>query len=265
MKPMNNLTAILINFLRPRYTIDCIKTLRKNYPDIKIMVGEQLKDRKDRDQRLRRACIEYRASWRLLPYDCGVGAGRNELIRQSNTDYILVGDDDFFYDKKAKVDKMLTFLENTDFDLIGGRIIENKVLRNYQGYIKFYKDHIVTEPIDGVEAEKIKEVEPVSGLRYTKCDLTFNFFVIRKDVAQAHAWDENIKVAYEHHHFFVHLKKAGKKVAFSPDPVVKHKMQDYPAPREYRRLRLRRSDKEYYYDSLGIDYSIGISGSKIYR
>lgn len=258
---MDNLTAIAISFLRPKYTIDCIRSLRRLYPNINISVGEQTKDKPT--EKLKKVCSDIKADYKELPYDCGVGNSRNMLIEDIDTDYVLVGDDDFLYDDKAKIKEMLTFMENTDFDLIGGRILENGRVKNYQGYIEIYDDHIKTTPIKEKEAEKIKQTEPNSGLRYKECDLTFNFFIIRTETAKECAWDENIKVAYEHHHFFTHLKKAGKKVAFSPDPIVKHKYQDYPISREYKRKRMRRSDKLYYLESLDIDYIIGISGAKV--
>jgi GT2 family glycosyltransferase len=255
---MDNLTAIIISFLRTDYTIDCIKSLRKTYPNIKILVGEQVRNKAT--EILYKTCEKNNAQYIKLPWDCGVGKSRNILIKEAKTDYILVGDDDFIYDENAKVDKMLTFIQNSDVDLIGGRILENGKVRNYQGFIEIGINFIKTTPI--IEPDNNGIIDINSGLRVLKCDLTFNFFVIKKETAQECQWDENIKVAYEHHHFFIGLKKAGKKVAFSPDPIVKHKFQNYPLTNEYRNYRLRRQDKEYYFKSLGIDYALCINGAK---
>jgi len=253
---MKNLTAIVVSFMRPEYTIGCVKSLRRNYPNIKIMVGEQIKDKPSRG--VVKVCEKYGATYVELPFDCGVGASRNKLIELVDTEYVLVGDDDFLYDERAKVDQMLEFLKNTDFDVIGGRIIQDAKVRNYQGFIKIKSKFIRTDPIKNPDS--ITKREEKSGLRFEKCDLIFNYFVARKRILEKYKWDENIKVAYEHHHFFVNLKKKKAKVAFSPDPLVLHKFQNYPVTNEYRFYRMRRQDKEYYFKSLGIDYSITISG-----
>lgn len=248
---MKDLTAIAVSFLRPQYTIDCIRSLRRLYPKLKIRVGEQGKTTKE----LKKVCSDIKADYVKLPYDYGVGNSRNKLIEGIKTKYVLVGDDDFLYEEDAKVEEMLTFMKNTNFDLIGGRIIENGVVRNYQGFINIYNDHIHTTPLN---PRAVSNIETKSGLRYKKCDLTFNFFIIKTKTAKECPWDKNIKVAYEHHHFFIHLKKAGKKIAFSPDPIVKHKYQRYPTSGEYAKHRMRKSDKDYYMKSLGVDYTIGL-------
>lgn len=252
---MNNLTAIVISFLRPRYTADCIRSLRETYPDINILVGENGHYNKE----LEEICQEVDAEYIDLEFDSGVPAGRNELIKRVETDYVLVGDDDFLYDEEAKVDQMVDFLESKkEFDLVGGRVFENGQVKNYQGYIEIYDDHLNYVAVHENEVDK---KDNFSGLSYKEVDLTFNYFVARTDEIKDVLWDENIKVAFEHSHFFIHLKKAGKKVAFSPEPIVKHKHQDYGISDEYKKFRTRRSDKHYFFKSLGIEYSNDMNGS----
>lgn len=256
---MKNLTAIVVSFLRPQYTIDCIKSLRETYPKINIIVGEQVKDRGTYE--LEYACKKYKVEYVKLPWDCGVGNSRNLLIQKVKTEFVLIGDDDFLYDKNAKIDKMLKFMLNTNFDLIGGRIIEDNVVKNYQGTIEINDKFIRTRPIN--DNESFSDIELGSDLKYSQVDLTFNFFIIRKQTALKYPWDPNIKVAWEHHHFFIILKKAECKIAYSPEPIVKHKFQNYPRTLEYQSFRSRKSDKQYYFSSLGIDYCIDIHNQKI--
>lgn len=256
---MKNLTAIIVSFLRPQYTIDCVKSLREEYPQIKIIVGEQIKDKPTYD--LKYNCKKYDAKYIELPFDCGVGNSRNLLIKEVDTEFVLIGDDDFLYDKNAKVEKMFKFMQNTNFDLIGGRIIEDNKVKNYQGIIEINDKFIRTKPIP--DNENVEMEEMASGLKYQQVDLTFNFFVIRTATALKYPWDPNIKVAWEHHHFFVNLKKNDCKVAYSPEPIVKHKFQNYPRTQEYQNFRSRKSDMQYYFSSLGIDYCIDIHNQKI--
>lgn len=252
---MNNVTAIVISFLRPKYTIDCIKSLKKTYPKIgDILVGENA----EYNEEIENAVFKVGGKYIQLEYDSGVPAGRNRLMDLVKTKYVLVGDDDFLYDKKAKVDKMVKFLEeNPEFDLIGGRVFENGQVKNYQGYIDIYDDHL---DYIIVHENEVTKKDKKSGLRYKKVDLTFNFFIARVESIRDVPWDEHIKVAFEHSHWFINLKKNNKVVAFSPDPIVDHKKQGYGVSNEYKKFRLRKSDRHYFFDSLGIEYAKGMRG-----
>ena len=254
---MKDLTAIIISFLRPKYTIDCIKSLRKEYPDIKILVGEN----GERNVDIANLVSEVGGRYIQLPFDYGVGPARNRLLSEVETKYVLIGDDDFFYDRDAKVDKMLKFLKyHKEYDVAGGRILQEDLIRNYQGHFDIQKDRIIYNLVDENE---VVEIDKASGLRYKKVDIVFNFFVARvKDIIDL-PWDKNIKVAYEHSHWFISAYRAGKNIAFLPDAVVKHKFQNYPACNRYCKFRNRRSDKEYFLKSLGIKYVRGFNNSVI--
>lgn len=263
---MKNLTAIVISFLRPDYTIACIESLRSQYPDIKIVVGENGHHSKE----LARACDKVGAKYVELPFDSGVCYARNALVKEVNTKYVMVGDDDFFYTNTAKVDKMQQFLENhEEYDLIGGRVSVDGVKQNYQGYIEKHPTHFQSHLLDVDKAEF--EIDEVSDLRYCAADLTFNYFVARTAKVLEVPWDEEIKVAYEHYSWFYDFKCAGGKVAFSPDPIVVHKpahirkkVEQTENHREYTVFRNRKSDQERFFKKYKIKYTISMNGRKTY-
>lgn len=252
---MNNLTAILISFLRPEYTIECVKSLQNQYKDINIIVG----DNAGHNDELAGFCLQYGCKYVPLPFDSGVSIGRNRLIEHVDTEFILIGDDDFYYTEDAKVPEMLEFMRNhSEFDLIGGRVIERGVVKNYQGTIDIYPDHLHYHKLDFDQCE----LDEQTGLRYQKCDITFNYFIARTQVLKDNKWDENIKVAHEHSDYFIGLKKAGVRVAFTPDAVVVHKPEHVQVARqsEYKGYRSRRSDKDYFFTKHNLKYSIGLNG-----
>jgi len=257
---MQKLTAIIISFLRPGYTKACIRSLREQYPEINIIVGEN----GNYDSSLADVCNENNAKYVQLPFDSGVCVGRNELIKLVDTEFVLVGDDDFFYDKNALTDKMLAFIENnTEFDLIGGRVSVYGVVGNYQGYTKKEDRHFETKAVDLNGEFKVDEF---SGLRYCPADLTFNYFIGRTEKIKNVPWDEKIKVAYEHFSWFFDFKENGGRVAFSPDPIVIHKPQHIKPEQssEYMKYRLRQSDKDRFFEKYGIDYIVGMNGAVAY-
>jgi GT2 family glycosyltransferase len=238
---MKNLTAIVISFLRPEYTKKCITSLQKTHPKIQILVGENGKYDDNLFKFLKKRNIPYF----LMPFDSGVGFARNRLMDEVKTEFVLVGDDDFFYTEEACVDKMVKFLEKHDeFDLIGGRIFERGQIRNYQGFMQKQGDMLRYQKLDLDRCELDKK----SGIHYQACDLTFNFFVARHDRIRDVRWDEKIKVAYEHSDWFLNAKAHGISVAFTSDAVVIHKPKlQKQVDDKYFVFRNRNSDREYFF------------------
>jgi GT2 family glycosyltransferase len=244
---MKNLTAIIVTFLRDEYLFVCVESLLTQYPDINIIIGDQ-NPSKEKKKRFEVQGIRYVE----LEYDCGLCKARNELVKLVNTDYVLIGDDDFKYEEGAKVDEMLQIIDlNDQVDLIGGRIREGGQIKNYQGYIEEYNNHFVYLPLTNLE-------------QVAQVDLTFNFFVAKTAAVKAVQWDEQIKVAYEHSSFFIDFKRAGYKAYFTPDSIVIHKPAINTPPREnhnkYKQFRSRRSDKKRFFEKYGIEYVIDMNG-----
>lgn len=251
----NKLTAIIVTFLRDDYLKICLESLRKTYPEINIIVGDNGRTSNDKKE----MCERYEAEYFELPFDCGLCTARNMLVDMVETPYILVGDDDFKYDKNAKVDEMLDFLEVTDdYSLVGGRIIEGGVLRNYQGNIDDNGNHFIYHPLQFTDHEE-----------FIPCDITFNFFVARTEDVKAVRWDDEIKVAYEHSAFFIDFKRAGKKVCFFSKAIVEHKptlpeMTELAKKEisEYQYYRSRKNDKKRFFKRFGIEFVIDMQGRR---
>lgn len=258
-KNIENLTAIIVSFLRPEYTIACIRSLKKTYPSIQFIVGENGQFDQDISDEVEKHGGEYA----MMHFDAGVCIARNRVLDLVTTDYVLVGDDDFFYDKEARVDQMQTFIENhNEFSLIGGRINQgaSRVL-DYQGWIDFQEKHLLYRPLKVEEFPF--EYDRKSKLRYAEVDITFNYFVARKsDMVK---WDENIKVTFEHSDWFIAMKKAGRKMAFAPDAIVIHKQVGITVKERarYQEFRSRRNDSIYFFKKHGVEYVIGFEGKRL--
>lgn len=252
---MKNCTAVIINFLREPFMFHCVNSLKQHYPDIQIKVAENGFVTEEKKQKLAEMGVDYIP----VEWDAGVCKGRNALVSQVKTKYVLVGDDDFEYTKDTKVDQMVQFLEeHPEFDLVGGRIFEKGKLKDYQGDMEIVDKAFKYTPLKLGDYEK-------GNIRYKKCDLTFNFFVARTKLCQKVKWDENIKVRYEHSDWFYSVKQAGGSVAFTPDCVVNHKPAiQFNAPRKYGVCRGRASDKEYFYKKHKIEKVIDMFGREVY-
>ena len=80
-----NLTAIIKTFERPRALDRLIRSIRRDYPDLPIIVGD------DSFHPYRRTDVEYLR----LPPDIGASAGRNAMLHRVQTPLFLQLDDDF--------------------------------------------------------------------------------------------------------------------------------------------------------------------------
>lgn len=249
----NNLTAIIISFYRPEYLEECLDSIKRQYPYINIIVGNN----GPADDYKEELCTYHNAKYIKLPYDCGVCVGRNMLVDEVKTPYVLVGDDDFYYEKESKVDLLLYIIENSDLDLVGGRIRENNNIRDYQGFIHERGDHLKYEKL---------EIDGNNTRMYQRCDLTFNYFVAKVEAVKDTKWDEKIKVAYEHSTFFIDFKRKGYKVGFNCDAIVTHKspivIKNREEHKQYAVYRNRKNDKKRFFEKFGIDYTITMSGYK---
>lgn len=253
-------TAIVINFLREPYLRKCLDSLQALYPQINVKVGE---NGHYTDEKKKWIESVKERKYYDLPFDSGVCVGRNRLMKKVRTKYVLVGDDDFMYTNDSKVDKMIEFLEaNPEYDLVGGRIHQNGRIHNYQGFFEFNDKNLNIKAFntDGASYKKCEK----SGLRYANCDLVFNFFVARTKAIKEVLWDEKIKVAYEHSSFFIAFKEAGKKVAFSPDPIVIHKpkIAEQINMQEYSKYRRRKTDKKRFFEKHNIVTLTDMQGHK---
>ncbi len=243
---MPKITAIIVSFMRPQYTIDCIRTLHERFPKIKILVGENYREEEDVRKEVERAGGKYF----IYPYDSGNSFVRNRLVEKVKTKYVLVGDDDFWYDENTKVYEMAKFLEKTDFDLIGGAArypwVENQ--KGHRFMIEECNEGILFK---NAELDDL-ELEPKSGLRFIKCDSVAQFFVAKtKSMIK---WDERMKAVYEHPKFFIDFKRTGKKVAYTPDSIVWHKKQGNLNSEEYKSMRWRKGDLDAFLKALDIKY-----------
>ena len=248
---MKDLTFLIVTFLRDEYLFDCIKSIRETYGyEPKIIVGDNNRKTKKRKEFVEK----YKGQYVDLPFDSGVSKGRNTLVKKIKTKYTCVGDDDFHYNKNAKVDVLYKFARKKEVDLVGGRVFERGRLRDYQGYIDMYDYYFKYRPIE--DSEKI-----------TKCDIVFNYFVAKTKLLKENTWDDKIKVVHEHSDFFITLKKTKANVYYHPEPKVLHKKEDIEIKYQDKYLPFRRrlTDRDYFFKKHKIHFSEGFTGARIYH
>ncbi|MDQ0339008.1 glycosyltransferase involved in cell wall biosynthesis [Caldalkalibacillus uzonensis] len=193
-------TAIIKTFERPHCLNRLVDSIKKYYPDLPIIVAD------DSLKPVPRSDVEYH----ILPFDSGLPKGRNFLIQQVKTPYVLVLDDDYCFIEETKIEKLLDVLENSDIDIVGGRLLEKNHVRSFHG--KLIR-----------RGTKLRKVRKSNGKQYgcRLYDYINNFFLARTETLRKYKWDEQFKTGGQHIDFFLSYK--GKiKVALHPEVFIYH-------------------------------------------
>ena len=250
---MRKTTAIIIAFNRPRYTLDCITSLRRSFPDIDILVGNNgfaPEDTNCVDRHTAKQIVwkmkSYGAKYVELPFDCGVGYARNTMMRMVKTPYALIGDDDFYYTAAARLHDAEVFLDNhPEYSIVGGRISWRGKVLDYQGYVSKAEEgyHYQKLPANKLRYDHCE----ASQLNYCQVDMMTNFWVGR--LADLPPFNEDHKIHHEHIAYMIEL--LGKvPMAFTPEMTAEHKHTVYQYP-DYGKYRYRASEKNYLVERFG--------------
>jgi glycosyltransferase involved in cell wall biosynthesis len=164
-----------------------------------------------------------------LPFDSGLGAGRNRMAAEVETPYCLYLDDDFVFTPETKVERFVAVLDAAAADLVGGACRDPGRTRQYHGLLVRDGETLVFDraahPGGGV----------VAGVPIDYVDITVNFFLARSDALRRVGWDPELKVN-THVEFFLRAKDE-LRIAYTPAVAVGHRPERPPG---YRELRGRR-------------------------
>lgn len=244
---LSDVTIGITSFLRPGFVHGVWDGIGYSFREAKSIIAD------DSDIPMHLAPWDIR-----LPFDSGLSAKRNAIVRATKTKYLLMGSDDFLYNQKARegVELMREVLEqHPEVDVAAGRYNNNK----YEGFIDYNVDHSYLK-----EIPLTSNANPYSRNPTTyKVDLTANYFLARTD--KMPLWEESLKIGGEHILWFLILKQNKQTVLWVPGAEIdpQPRSQGKPDPR-YRQYRKRAIDahnwmKGYLGVTDYIDFNGGVS------
>lgn len=243
--------AILITtFMRDDALFQCIKSIRKYYPDIAIYVGDNGKS----NNKKKAFCKDYKCEYIKAPLDCGVGATRNAVFEKlpKRYKYVVICEDDIIFTNETRLEKWVTVLDaKDDVGIVGGKLKKHDakflVDMNYEAWLYTKAAMLYVERI-----EKFNWKIDV-GVKYTYCDLVLNVFMMRRGIWDSQKWDPGIKTWPEHEDFFFSLKKnTDWKVVYTDAVSLVHKPMPYSDG--YGKHRMRTEGLEVFSKKWGIEY-----------
>jgi GT2 family glycosyltransferase len=225
---MKNVTALVKSFLREPYLFRVVKSLKDLYPDIHVLVADDGYVSDVKEAKLKAMGVE---GYIRLPYaSCGITKGRNLLVDACETEYCLIGDDDFLYTEDSHLEFLLKLMEVAD--IAGGAVMQGGIFGHYEGFYRHTPEGVTFRDIDRTYSSRH------SGIEYSPADFIFNFFIAKTETLRRVRWDEQFHASWEHEDFFLSAHKAGLKTVYCPECVVVHRglMADPP---EYNQARHR--------------------------
>ena len=208
-------TAVVKTFERPQILRRLIRSLRRFYPTMRVIVVDDSR----MPQRLEGVDTI------VMPYDSGVSAGRNEALQHVETPYLMLLDDDFIFYRHTKIQPVLEKLERLrQVDIVGGEVV----------YLPFYRtmdyrgEHL--HPTDAKSV--ITPGTRIEGMAVH--DKVANFYIARTESIRKVGWDPRIK-RLDHADFFTRAKGVLCTI-FDPSFKVLHART--PFDRDYMKKRL---------------------------
>lgn len=162
-----------------------------------------------------------------LPFDCGISAGRNAIVKKVEEKYILIMDDDIKLTDSESIKRILSILEDDkSLGLVSG-ILEHENGDPYGGenYCRGLRFELRDRFLLRWPASST--ICNVNGTSYRTADQVVNFFLARSKLFDDVLWDKKIKVGWEHIDFFLGLAKTRWKAAVCLDAKAIHSRPEH--------------------------------------
>jgi glycosyltransferase involved in cell wall biosynthesis len=193
-----------------------------------------------------------------LPFDTGLSAGRNEIVRQCQTPYLLMLDDD--QTVPGNVGRLAEVLDENP--LIGG--VSAIWLEHGERKCTACDIRLVGSKVVKELGQRHPVCQTSLGQRFVTFDFIPNSTLFRKECLTDSPWDPFYKIGREHLDFYLSQQRLGRwRFAVSLDVVIGHHPETSAASyKEFRHgERIRVSDR-YFLQKFGL--SDVVEGRKLH-
>jgi len=197
---LDDVAVVVTTFMRENDCMKCLSSIRKFYPDIKVLVAD---NGRHKDERFINFLDRMNIDYVILPFDSGVSKTRNvALDNLKDFPYILLLEDDMELTEESEIEKFKAVLEaEPGLGMIAGAIDLDsgaRALWAQQLEINRKDKMLFSYPI--VNPEWIVS----NGVRWHYADQASNFVLLRNN--QDIRWDSDLKSGGEHIDFAIHIK-----------------------------------------------------------
>lgn len=199
---------------------DRLRQLLDSVPSKKISTAHIAHDGKWNDNKRELFSTEYDFNLNIidLEYDVGVSAGKNAIVSECTSDYLLMVDSD--HKIPTNIDLLYNqMLNRPDMGGISGNIIEPHRGRLWQSG----KDLLEKQNVLIRDASGQRQIDIVAGSPLIEFDFVPAAILLRMKCLEEYKWDEKYIVGSEHLDFHVgHWKKTDWKFGINSSVTFEH-------------------------------------------
>lgn len=230
-----DVTVLVKTFQRPDALRRLVASVRRFYPSIAILAVDDSAEPLD-------PLPEGLTAYRHHPYNSlGAAGGRNLGLRDVETPYVLVSDDDMVFERRTDLARMLRTVEETSFDLVSCVWLDFDPWKGVCRGPRRFEGTLDVE--DGVLVHRLGATRgTLDGLPVY--DVVHQFFLAAVERLGPDPWDAELNLS-EHYELFLRLKERGLRCTRLEDVVVQHR-QELPAGYQEVREDTRRYVERWY-------------------
>lgn len=234
-----------------------IQSAQLFFPEMNIYVVDQ----SSTDGVFADFCITHKVQRIRMPYDCGVSAARNALVKAIDEEYFVLCDDDFILTPETSFAGALKILKaNSEIGVVGGFLsdisADGRQPRHWEMFLNLDRTRrtLSLTPID----KFAPIIENAGAHRFFHCDTVLNFALMRRSIFdETVRWDPMFKCNGEHEDFYLNLKQnSNVKVVYHPGMRADHQHVSNP---EYLQKRARQSGLQNFLDKWDIDQHLDLA------
>ena len=197
---LRELTAVVKTFERPRVVLRLVRSIRRRYPDLRVIVVDDSREPTPMPG----------VETIVMPYDSGLSAGRQRALEEVKTKYFLLLDDDHVFYRHTLLERTLALMEACpEIDILGG----DEVLLPLFAPSEFWRGEVY----DSGPATR-ERGSTIGNL--VVCDRVPNFFLSRTERLRLVGWEPALRTL-DHIDFFTRAKGVLTTV-YDPDFRVLH-------------------------------------------
>lgn len=220
---MSRTTLVFTTIMRPASAEQFLVSIRRHHPDLPVIVAEQAET-----PELRELCDLHGAKHLALPFDCGISTARNALVREADTEFFILAEDDMLIEQPLPISLAEGFLRShPEYLCVVGKLDdydEDGKLRSLSRINNLMLDRtgggLIKLPVELVEPEPLV----FDGELFIPCDYGPDWGLFRREAISACDlwWDEQFQIGGQHLDFFLRAQAAGAKVAYLPAFLCAH-------------------------------------------
>ena len=200
---IDDVAFCITTFERPGVAQRCVDSILKLWPDAKIYQA---------DNSQQPAALKGVAEFFPLPYDCGISAARNHLVRHTTEDFIICIDDDYIFTHNTKLDDLHQVLVDHDSIVLAGCKCRH-IRPKKTGWTKYFADVTLVGGVLTASRPSREMDQAKYGWKWYLADTVSNFWMAKRRLFDCMMWDERLKIGGEHADFFQRIQASNGDVA----------------------------------------------------